>query len=156
MGGDEDRLERELRERGAQAQAEIRGAQKTTNVLMESGNTWFVWKLKLRVRPTGEPSFDADVRHRYAAGEDPTIGSKLTVLYDPADHSALCVDGTPPRSAGPPAQLVQRLAADLGAIETDRLSAERVEHLTRAADLHEQGVLTDAEFEQLKQKILAS
>jgi hypothetical protein len=171
MGGEEDRLERALRERGAQAGAEILAAQKTTNVVMEGGDTWFVWRLKLRVRPCAAPSFEADVRHRYVAGETPAVGSKLTVLYDPSDHAAVCVarngpsdqaavsvDGMRPTSAGAPTeakQAVRRLAADLGAIEERRRSTARLEHLTRAADLHEQGVLTDAEFEKLKQRILA-
>jgi hypothetical protein len=172
MPAAQDPLERDLRERGARAEAEIRAAQKTTNVVMEDGNTWFVWKLKLRVHAAGESDFDVDVRQRYPFGDAPTVGSKVTVLYDPDDHSATYVDGGPGDScvegglaasrvdgglgAAATRQLAERLSADLGAIEKHRISTERIDNLTRAADLHEQGVLTDAEFEKLKRKILES
>ena len=39
------------------------------------GNTEIVWKLKLRVKPEGEPEFDADVKQRYGQPDREARGS---------------------------------------------------------------------------------
>jgi hypothetical protein len=277
MFGSNDRLEQKLQERGAQAQAVLRSAEKTTDIAMRDGQTWFVWKLGLRVRPLGEPEFDAQLRQRYRSGRTPTVGSTVSVLFDPDNHSKVCIDSRFTDVETPGAEIPQpdagialnarpvaeRTAAPLGGsigvsdatagasetnapageasaaasaagttasaspasllelanrLRTERLTlteqlktirdlaaqagdltarvgaardralilgadgqlphaqshaqgpgagqaqvrqshaaaAERIAHLTRLADLHEQGALTDAEFEKLKRKILSS
>lgn len=55
-------------------------------------NTEVLLKTRLRVEPTGEPSFEVEKRLRYAQLAIPSIGSVVTVRYDPDDHDALMID----------------------------------------------------------------
>jgi hypothetical protein len=55
-------------------------------------NTEVLLKTKLRVEPTGEPSFEVEKRLRYAQLAIPGVGSVVTVRYDPDDHDSLMID----------------------------------------------------------------
>jgi hypothetical protein len=57
-------------------------------------NTEVLLKTKLRVEPTGEPSFEVEKRLRYAQLGIPGVGSVVTVRYDPDDHDSLMIDDT--------------------------------------------------------------
>ena len=95
MLGNNKHLEKILRERGKSAPAKIL-AVKPTVWTVSHGDPWnpdVVVKLTLRLRPPGEVPFDAEVTARelsrhwaYATGD------VVIALYDPADHSSVCVD----------------------------------------------------------------
>jgi hypothetical protein len=51
-----------------------------------------VWKLKLRIKPEGEPEFEADVKQRYGQLSRPMVGSSVVVPYDPDDHTKVAID----------------------------------------------------------------
>jgi len=93
--GNNKHLEKILRERGKSAPAKIL-AVKPTVWTVSHGDPWnpdVVVKLTLRLRPPGEVPFDAEVTAREAAGHWAyTTGDLVIALYDPADHSSVCVD----------------------------------------------------------------
>jgi hypothetical protein len=53
-----------------------------------------LWKLRIAVRPEGEPEFEVDIEHYFRNRTPPNEGSTMTVLFDPADHSKVSVDPT--------------------------------------------------------------
>jgi len=93
--GNNKHLEKKLREHGKSAPAKIL-AVKPTVWQVSHGDPWnpdVVVKLTLRLRPPGEVPFDAEVTAREAAGHWAyTTGDMVIALYDPADHSSVCVD----------------------------------------------------------------
>jgi hypothetical protein len=78
-------------------------------------------KLRLRVEPPGESSFELEKKLRFAQLAMPSEGQRLAVIFDPADHDTLMLDENPVAVAGsmlsgagrPPEQvdLVQQLMA---------------------------------------------
>jgi len=93
--GNNKHLEKILRERGKSAPAKIL-AVKPTVWTVSHGDPWnpdVVVKLTLRLRPPGEVPFDAEVTAREAPRHWAyATGDMVIALYDPADHSSVCVD----------------------------------------------------------------
>jgi len=173
-------------------------------------------KTRLEVHPPdGMPSFEVRESFRYSQFSIPSVGDRLTVIYDPDDHDRIMLDESSPivpgravagNIPGPghpqlgqlqPGQVVGGL--DLGALIAQVSAAKAagegpdalaeqlrgmfpgatvisggemtmgtamappmgathvdpLDRLAKAAALHQQGVLTDAEFAELKAQILA-
>ncbi len=140
-------------------------------------------KLRLRVEPEDDPVFEVTIHQEFreARGEAvPIEGWKVGVTYDPADHSKVVLDQSKkhirPGStnveadksqarrdkltalAGDPAamqryiQQTKAMTVAEGTTTAPRLDA--VEELTKLADLRDRNVLTPAEFEAQKARIL--
>jgi Short C-terminal domain len=153
-------------------------------------------KLKLRVEPEGETSFEAELGQAFS-GQVPFTGWQCKVVYDPADRSKIAVleDSIAPpgithhqaeRAATHRAGMLEaaqsgHIAEYVEEMKSKAMSGELsgatfvggqmvsgsapapapaqpsvVDQLTKLADLRDRGVLTDAEFEAQKAKLLAS
>ena len=119
------------------------------------------YTLRIRVEPDGEEPFEAELAERdfFAyAGEEPKAGSRLAVLYDPADHSDVVRDTSPdapsvapPRPSTPEPML---LAVSPPAADPPPGPRDAIAQLRDLAELHDRGAVTDAEFEAEKAKLL--
>jgi hypothetical protein len=93
MFGSHDRLEKHLRETGRKAGAVVIDSQQTfTKKTSTSRGVDVVWKVKLEVRPTGEPEFEAEIKQYFRETTTPLPGAKLEALFDPGDHSKVVID----------------------------------------------------------------
>jgi DNA-binding protein YbaB len=145
-------------------------------------NTEVVLKTRLKVQPEDEPEFEVTQRFRYPQLAIPSAGSVLPVIYDPEDHDKVMIDpsteaaqgaalsaaGIDPNSLGQLMDQAQQMRAQAqqmqagmpgmgqmpGAPAPSQPQADPVEQLEKLAALKDKGVLTDAEFEAEKQKIL--
>jgi hypothetical protein len=170
-----ERLLRKLRETGRAAQAEVlhirlegSGSSGKRTEDFDITQSWDNYRLELRVKPAGEPPFDAVVKTRLYWARIP--GDVVDVLYDPDDRDKIVVDyeaegrkdmerqqqiaEIPERTAASTErleavreQLQEKLAA--------RAASDPVAQLERLAALRDQGVLSEAEFQEQKQRLLA-
>jgi len=169
-------LEKKLRENGRSARAEIlgirtegsgsgAGALRSTDDDLTT--TWFLCWMHLRVIPDDGPPFEASVRTRLNTLK--SKGDMVPVLYDPSDHDKLVVDyesdaraamdGTTAAAAPDPElaeldALEKQVEAATPAAAPADASQARLDRLEQLADLHDRGVLTDAELAAEKAKIL--
>jgi hypothetical protein len=146
MFGNNKRLEKKLQSSGGKTAVatviECRTGMTITNGnAMIAANTQVVCKLRLQVTPDGEPAFEASTSGRFSQFDIPTQGSTVSVIYDPADHSKVVVDG-----AG---------AAQMHAIlqkQIDRFRAQGTELGTTIADhleqAHAEGRLEDPKIDR--------
>lgn len=86
---------------GVRAYADILAAEQTS-VSVSIGNPNLVgnseirWKLQLRVLPESEPSFEATLHALLPQLNRPRPGTRVTVRYDPKDHSRIELDQQSP------------------------------------------------------------
>jgi len=124
-------------------------------------------KCRLRVKPEGEPEFDAVVKvsdDDFFGAHALRAGSAVIVLFDPADHERLAIDVAATKaqqrshattiSITP--QSFDQLASGLVAAASVPASPDVTEQLTRLADLRDRGVLTEEEFAAEKAKLLGA
>jgi hypothetical protein len=94
--GSEERLHKRLLETGRRAQAQVLESRPTTasrgNFPPDRSERRYLWKLKLRLQPDGEPEFEVDLKHYFHDWSPPNPGSTMAVLFDPDDHSKLVID----------------------------------------------------------------
>lgn len=207
MLGHNERLARKLKEQcGARAWATVLESDKQwgsaggSNIAPgQAGSLTIHQKLKLRVEPDGEPSFEATVKQVFNDSHGwhiPQEGYSVQVIYDPNDRSKLVLDlGAMPVAPGfdrdeatarqeqamarmrdPEARSKQieemqaRAAAQVQSVAAAREMMAKsfpqaqgappgpdvADQLTKLADLRDRGVLTDAEFEAQKAKVLGA
>ena len=153
------RLERKLRQHGRAAMATVLstrctvgGGYSTNDPLYRRAPTQVIpalWKMALRVEPDGAPAFDAKIDAWLWDTERPWINTVVPVLYDPSDHRRVVFDhSVEARNAARQATFVMRERW------MEEQAANPVDRLTELMDLHDRGVLTDAEYEAQKQKLL--
>jgi hypothetical protein len=97
--GKHPELERRLKKHGARATAEVLTARETHTAITGGnpqlvGSTQVEWKLSVRMQPADGPTFDVDVDGLFSQMGGPTVGSRVPVLYDPADHTKVVVDAS--------------------------------------------------------------
>ena len=209
LGKPSRRTRKKLEEHGKRAPAVVVDiAEKGMSVTTGSGqlvaNTEVMLKTKLRVEPEGEPAFEVEERFRYPQLSIPTVGSRLTVIYDPSDHDRVMIDSSPEAVATQlgsvpglegtdlqglmatvqqaqsqtqdPQELARILQQQLGTgvnVQQQKASGmtvgappggfgapaaapeeDPVDKLAKLAELREKGMLTEAEFESQKARIL--
>jgi hypothetical protein len=147
-------------------------------------NTEIALKARLRVQPDDEPEFEVKKRFSFPQLAVPSAGQTIPVIYDPQDHDKIVVDYSPDAQEEAALAAAGIDAGSLGELlnqaEQMRAQAQQaqgmagmgqmpgmtpqapaparpdpVEQLEKLAALKEKGVLTDAEFEAEKAKILA-
>jgi len=184
VSGSNDPQEAKLRERGGKpARAQIVQAKpgKTVKGGDPGQPPQVMWKLTLRVYPEDAGSFQAVVQAPYpqSAG-GPPLGSLIGVLYDPKKKSSIAIDSTasteswgsfqqramerivPPGTPVMQGPLViaggQVISGGPGAPAAPAAGSPPsvAEQLEQLADLKSRGVLTEAEFQTQKQKLLGS
>jgi hypothetical protein len=104
--GDNARLEEKLRDNGARANAEVLSAKESGYAVSHGGaagqgvlaaaagdpSSRRAWKLRLRVKPEGEPEFEVAIKDTFDPLNAPTVGADVRVLYDPKHHSKVVLD----------------------------------------------------------------
>jgi Short C-terminal domain len=163
--GKHARLERELRQQGRAALATVLSARVrlpaltfrtriNLGAMRETKLGPSLWNMTVRVEPDDAPAFDAKI---FAWLKDRPLWV-VGVLYDPSDHRKVVVDrSVEARRAAEEASLLRVRALRPQASETVSPPAsadDPLDRLSKLADLHERGVLTDAEFEAQKHKLL--
>lgn len=206
--GHNKRLERKLKEQGGkQAWATVLESEKqwssTGGVNMapgQAGSFTIHMKIKLRVEPEGEPTFEATVHQVFNdlhGWHVPEEGWSVIVIYDSNDLSKLVIDVDKmpvgpgvdrdeavarhervlARVRDPEArrQQIEEMKAKAAAQAQGAIALQQemmakaagqaraaspkpdvADQLTKLADLRDRGVLSDAEFEAQKAKILAT
>ena len=165
----------------------------------QAGSMTIHQKIKLRVEPEGEPTFEATVHQVFNDAHGwhvPEEGWSVIVIYDSTDPSKLVIDvdkmpvgpgvdrdeavarheRVMARVKDPQArrQQIEEMKAKAaaqgqGAIALQQMMAKAAaqaqaaspksdvaDQLTKLADLRDRGVLSDAEFEAQKAKVLAT
>jgi hypothetical protein len=130
-------------------------------------------RYKLRVQPDGEAPFETETKLKddqlfglHAVG----VGSTVIVVFDPEDHTRVLIDvpatKAQARRGGRPTVLsgdniaaffatdAAGRAAVIAGAQAGAPSSGVADELTKLADLHDRGVLTDAEFETQKKQLL--
>jgi Short C-terminal domain len=157
MFGNKKDLEAELAQQGGVvASARVtdsrvtRGDDNTGSTGRASGGTIHA-KFSLRVNPDGQEAFDVTFKQAFV-GAFPIKGFFCQVIYDPSDHSRIAIqrDSITPR---PPVH-TQADAGSPAVLSGAPASGDVADQLTKFADLHDRGVLTDAEFATQKAKLL--
>jgi hypothetical protein len=173
-----ERLLKKLRAEGRAAQAEVlhvrlegSGSSGRRAEDFDITQSWYDYRLELRVKPAGEPAFDAVVKTRLYWARNP--GEVVDVLYDPDDHDKIVVDYEAEGRKDMERQRSIAQAPDRIAASTERLAevreqlaqrlAARAEsrgdelgQLERLADLRARGVLSEDEFQAQKRRILGT
>jgi hypothetical protein len=107
-----------------------------------------------------EPAFDAKIERWLSIMRRPSEGWKVGVLYDPSNHRRVALDRSMLARQAAAAVNYPRLAAKAKQEFDELFSVEMqdaetvVDRLTKLMDLHDRGVLTDAEYKAEKQKLL--
>jgi hypothetical protein len=96
-------------------------------------------RLRLRVEPPGEPTFEVERKVVVSKVKIPRIGERVDVAYDPED----------------PERFTFRIA-DLTDDAAAAAAPSRVDQLAKLAELRASGALTDEEFEAEKRRLLAN
>lgn len=205
MLGHNKRLERKLKEQGgSRAWATVLESEHqwtstggVNKALGQAGSFTIHQKIKLRVEPEGEPTFEATVQQVFNDAHGwpvPKEGYSVTVIYDPNDHSKLVidVDQMPVLPGADRAETVARHERAVARVRDPAARRQQIEEmkakaaagaqgaaaiqemlakaaagaqgaaakynladeLTKLADLRDRGVLSDAEFQVQKAKIL--
>ncbi len=141
-------------------------------------------KTTLQIQPPGGmPSFELRCTLRYSQFNTPSVGDRISVLYDPDDLDHIMLDPNPAPTSSqnidlgtvihgvPMADGLKVGGIDIGALIAQAtasghaqvidlsgagVSADPLDRLAKAAALHQQGVLTDAEFAEQKARILGA
>jgi putative oligomerization/nucleic acid binding protein len=122
-------------------------------------------KMTFRVEPLdGSPAFDTEKTTTVSRVQIPRQGERYPVWYDPQDTSkwmyATIADDTGRETMRQLFGEVAETFVGMGAPDAPAVPAgggqvqDTVEQLKQLADLHNQGLLTDDEFEQQKAKLL--
>jgi hypothetical protein len=175
MLGQHKLLEQKLRHKGTAALATVvevlsRHTQHQSNDLGQGRDSSLV-KVRLRVEPEGEPAFEVTTDAWLPGTEGTSEGMMVPVLYDPKDHDKLVIDQRE-EAWGPAVRANTQLrmqahraekaqgpvpipSSAYGLPSTGALSKpDPIDQLTRLADLHDRGALTDEEFDAQKRRLL--
>jgi Short C-terminal domain len=155
------RLERKLRQHGKAAMATVLSIHRKAWTMYMIPDTDVnpgaagqepkaLWKIAARVEPDGEPVFDAKIGVWLGVHSRPSQGWIIPVLYDPSDDPKVAFDRS--RLAQEAANRANR--ARLVAAASQQGAETPMEQLTKLMDLYERGLLTDAEYEAQKQRLL--
>lgn len=119
MFGSAKRLRSRLETEGVRAPAVVVAAQPTTTTHGPPNGSIIdrKWKLTIEVQPGGQAAFDADVSEYFPPGSPPNEGSTMSVLFDPKDHTQVCVEVGSVVSAAPSISAEQ--SADAAAMASE-------------------------------------
>jgi Short C-terminal domain len=171
--GDNHRLREHLLVHGKSAPAEILELKERPWATKRPGElgAHAVYRLKLRVSPPDGPPFEVEITDQWRTDHfiyEPRLGERVSVLYDPGNHSKVVLGGQSAKggtemskgSAGQDDEL-----ALLAALDAEEQPAAppagapaggpgRLDQLKQLGELHASGVLTDDEFAAEKARIL--
>ena len=108
-----------------------------------------LWTMAVRVQPDGGPAFDAAIEAWLWQRERPWLNTVVPVLYDPSDHRKVVLDRSAEAQNG--AQQATLTMREQWLAEQARNPVDR---LTELMNLRDGGVLTAAEYEAQKRRLL--
>ena len=108
-----------------------------------------LWTMAVRVQPDGGPAFDAAIEAWLWQRERPWLNTVVPVLYDPSDHRKVVLDRSAEAQNG--AQQATLAMREQWLAEQARNPVDR---LTELMNLRDGGVLTAAEYEAQKRRLL--
>jgi hypothetical protein len=150
--------------KGAKAMELVQHGKRCTGVVVSVEDTnWTVndnprVKITVRAEPEGEAPFTIEKTSVVPRIQIPKAGDKCVVFYDPSDpqnKNGITFDPVPGMSV----PQAQRLATDLASVMQARASAEPgdedpLEKIEKLGELRDKGLITPAEFEEQKQRLL--
>lgn len=172
MLGDNHRLREHLLAHGKSAPAEILEFKERPWANRRPGELGAhgVYRLKLRVSPPDGPPFEVEITDEWRPARfvyEPRVGDKVSVLYDPGNHSKVVLGGSAVVGSTKGGTGMSRGDAGqddelalLAAFDAEEQQAAppagsaRLDQLKQLGELHASGVLTDAEFAAEKARIL--
>ncbi|MEA2463525.1 MAG: hypothetical protein QOJ98_1272 [Acidobacteriota bacterium] len=119
-------------------------------------------KITVRAEPDGEPPFTIEKTSVVPRVQIPKAGDTCVVFYDPSDpqgKNGITFDPVPGMTAVAATTLpqAQRLATDLAAVLKAKASPEEedpLEKIEKLGELRDKGLITPAEFEEQKARLL--
>jgi hypothetical protein len=121
----------------------------------ERGAQWFNMDIDLEVHVSGRRPYRVNNMYMVPAGATIGQGVTLPIKVDPNDPSKIAIDWDASQRA--PARGEVRPTGDSGFTPAPQAGGvDHIAELERLAKLRDSGALTDAEFEQQKEKILGS
>lgn len=152
----------ELESSGTRAVATVTEVAKSGVSIQSGGNiTTAEMSLKLTLSiqpPFGASAFEHRCRLRFSQFSMPSVGDRISIIYDPDDLDRIMVDPSAPNLGGLDlnALIEQVTAARTASTVMPTEAADPLDRLAKAAALHQQGILTDAEFAEQKARILGA
>lgn len=124
-------------------------------------NVYIQRRLRLRIqRQDGSPAYEGIFKGLFMLGEIPSVGDRLALRVDPANPQHFDYDkasnATPTTAPDSTTHAASAAAADFGisAVASESHRRNLADELSRLADLHKRGALTDSEFAAAKKKLL--
>ncbi len=124
-------------------------------------NVYIRRRLRLRIqRQDGSPAYEGILKGLFMLGEIPSVGDRLDLRVDPANPQHFDYDkasnATTTTTTHSTAHAASAAAFDSGisALASESSRQNLADELSRIADLHKRGVLTDSEFAAAKKKLL--
>ena len=149
-------LAQALQQRGIRATGTVLEVLKPwMNVVVN--NVYIRRRLRLRIqRLDGTPAYEGIFKGLFMLGEIPSVGDRLTLRVDPANPQHFDYDKDSSSAAAATAPHSSAHSFDSGSsAEASESSHTNLAHeLSRLADLHQRGALTDSEFAAAKKKLL--
>ena len=153
------RLERKLRQHGTPAMATVLSTRRAMSGFYKNDDPFYqtppaqaapdLWTMAVRVQPDGGPAFDAAIEAWLWQRERPWLNTVVPVLYDPSDHRKVVLDRSAEAQNG--AQQATLAMREQWLAEQARNPVDR---LTELMNLRDGGVLTAAEYEAQKRRLL--
>ena len=129
-------------------------------------NVYIRRRLRLRIqRQDGAPPYEGIFKGLFMLGEIPSVGDRLALRVDPAnpqhfdydkDSTSTTATTTITSTTHAPAHAASAAAfeSEISAITSESNRQNLADELSRLADLHKRGALTDSEFAAAKKKLL--
>ena len=113
----------------------------------------------MRVAPPGEQPFELELKASLKVLFMPRAGDSIALLYDPGDHSRVVID--PAQDLAPRLRTRSGVRAEVALpsgreaiVEAQSAPSEHRAELERFAQFYAKGALSDAEYKELRRRIL--
>ena len=127
-------------------------------------NVYIRRRLRLSIqRQDGAAPYEGILKGLFMLGEIPSVGDRLSLRVDPANPQHFDYDQASSATTSATTHTTHNTAhaasasvfdSDISAITSESSRQNLADELSRLADLHKRGVLTDSEFAAAKKKLL--
>src|SRR6185312_17156285 len=110
-------------------------------------NVYIRRKLRLRIqREDGSPAYEGILKGLFMLGEIPNVGDRLALRVDPANPQHFDYDKATTAITSAHAASAEAFDSSLAPVASESHRQNLADELSRLADLHKRGALTDSEF----------
>jgi hypothetical protein len=118
-------------------------------------NVYIRRKLRLRIqREDRTPAYEGILKGLFMLGEIPSVGDRLALRVDPANPQHFDYDKATTAITSAHAASAEAFDSSLAPVASESHRQNLADELSRLADLHKRGALTDSEFAAAKSKLL--